>query len=778
MKMAPRSLLAIPVIGIVLAVACVILFIVLDYFAGRAVHTRPDVLITGTSPEAELVTAGQPVVIFGQAQDPEGVARLELWVNGGKLGDQQNPDQGSPNPWATNDAWIPTQSGDYVIILRAIDGESMTGESEPLLIHAGEKTADPNAATQYILQEGETIEEVAAQYGLNPDDVRARNPGGGSSLDLPPIPGGEPGAGDEPGGDGLPRVDPPAPAPPGGDEEPVAPAGRPWWSFMPLPDNFYCLILPDLCSPAGEGVSLPAAADEVGAVSTGPCSATVTWRDNSDNELGFQIYRLALRPRVSVNLVELVEAMPGSGTRLSYTDMSVPAGDHVYAVVAYNTAGNVWSASSERLHSDCPAIAPVDADMVTLSVEALSFSLEGGYDRLYCYVSLANAPFERVPGSPSDFIQYEGGTWDIASHMSGRNMRTVQIPAALPLHLDVSCLGWQGDSLVELGRFRRDHASDEWDGRTLSAGPDDGGFTVEYRINRAPAGSGGGGGGGSILLPIIDPSIPAPFNVRAGYFEVITDEPVPGNPDLGVRTIADQPGIAWDYEVDPANPRPPQFFNVYRQTPYSEQSLAYSTPDGMTHVAPQDTDCDRDVSYTVTAVVGRDPVTGDPIESPMSEVYTVPQSCLFVHITLESFLPHRSSSSYGWFRVNGRTLRWNFHADGGAILGSHGPSVTVTTPEVRVLGQDMYLFNRPGYGYQQNQATIEYPIHAGEPLNFSMAIYNHREIIGDDLWCQTPGGRGQRILEGMTLEEWVAFGSRTLEFDYGPCGVTLYILIS
>jgi len=446
--------------------------------------------------------------------------------------------------------------------------------------------------------------------------------------------------------------------------------------------------------------------------------------------------------------------------------------------VAYNTAGDVWSAASERLHSDCPSIAPLDADLVTLNVEALSFTLEGDYDRLYCYVSLATAPFERVPSSPSDFIQYEGGTWDIATHMSGRNMRTVQVPAATPLHIDVSCLGWQGDTLVELGRFRRDHPGAEWDGRTLNAGPDGGGYTVEYVINRAPTGSGGGGGEGSILLPIIDATIPAPYNVREGFFEVVTDEPVPGNPDLGVRTIATQLGITWEYAVDPANPRPPLFFHVYRETPYDELALVYITPDGRTRGAPQTLDCDRDVSYSVSAMVGRDPVTGDPIESPRSEVYTVPSNCLYITVTLESFLPHRSSSSYGWFSINGRDLRWNFHADGGAILGSHGPSVTVTNPEVRVLGQDMYLANGSGSGYQQNQATISYPIHAGEALNFSMAIYNHREIIGDDLWCQTPAGRGQRVLDGMTLEEWSVFGSRRLELDYGPCGVTLYILIS
>ncbi|MFH1184829.1 MAG: Ig-like domain-containing protein [Chloroflexota bacterium] len=80
-------------------------FFHLDYTTARAMPTLPIVTLTETDPESP-VAAGQSVVVFGQASDPDGIAAVQLWVNGQMVASQSNADPGSDQPfdWANGPA--------------------------------------------------------------------------------------------------------------------------------------------------------------------------------------------------------------------------------------------------------------------------------------------------------------------------------------------------------------------------------------------------------------------------------------------------------------------------------------------------------------------------------------------------------------------------------------------------------------------------------------------------------------------------------------------------
>ena len=78
------------------------------------------------------------------------------------------------------------------------------------------------------------------------------------------------------------------------------------------------------------------------------------------------------------------------------------------------------------------------------------------------------------------------------TYASGDNKRTLMLDGITPLQIVADCLGRQGDTLIDLGRFTRSHPPAEWDGRLLTAGPDSGAFSVTYRIQFTPPDLSGG----------------------------------------------------------------------------------------------------------------------------------------------------------------------------------------------------------------------------------------------------------------------------------------------
>lgn len=776
-------------------------FIFLDYTTSRAMPTIPLVLITDTYPEG-AASADQPVVVFGQASDPDGITEVQLWVNGQMVASQANSDQASNAPFDVIQSWIPTGAGNYLVTLRAIDRQGSAGQSEPTRIEVGQR------AYTYEAQEGDTVEFIAEQLGTTPEDLQERNPGIGAApipgtpMDVPGFPPSDAGGDDDP-----PRVDPPPPSPPpSGDETPADPASPPWWSLLPLPDNFVCLFNPDFCSGSTASTEPVPAPSAVSAVLDDSCRVTISWQDNAENEMGFRLYRIHLGTRVRWEPIALLSASPGRGTRLSFLDERLPNGRFLYTLTAYNSSGEYYGPPSELITASCRLEL---VESISLSVEATEMNVRDPYERLYCYFSLANSPFERVPFGTS-FLELDSGIWNIAAHFGGENKRIINVHHTTPFDLIVECMGWQGETLVNLGRFSRSHPPEEWDGRLLTAGPADGSFRVSYRINSTDPED-----YETALWPEEDASIPRPFDLRpteSAYH-------CAGVPPI--CRLVEEPGIRWTAILNdpPTVTREPLYFNVYARradegTPYhyfssdeGHRRSRFWDVDGYsegTYVAPQALiarrNCDVSIFYSVRTVVEVYPSEVDPsfdeeTFSPASEELEIPSLCPQLEITLLSL--HvlsardgdpdeefclvdcgRQVEAYGWIQIGERRIRWNDHCDGsfgGGCLTS-GPSHTDLPEGSTIIWENEYLNTGSGGGTGQNVFRI--PIPDDGDLTGTFRFDDHDPTSPDDFWCGWNLSRSSIIslLPARSQEEWLAVDRGVqIRSPNGNCQLDLYV---
>jgi hypothetical protein len=445
-------------------------------------------------------------------------------------------------------------------------------------------------------------------------------------------------------------------------------------------------------------------------------------------------------------------------------------------VETYNSAGQVWSAPSVPITPACPVAGEIRPDERALAVEALGMTVSDPYDRLYCYVSLADSSFERIPNGAEEFIMMDSGAWNIADFASGHNKRTIIANGARPLNITVDCLGWQGDTLADLGRFTRSHPPEEWDGRWLTAGPADGSFNVTYRIEPTEVAYGAGGSGDAGAWPLIDPRVPAPYNLhRTPEWSNCTREPG----DYIDCSIVDEPGFAWDYTVFEGAPRPPLFYRVYRRFESESAPSVYMDFIGNWMNVPLAVTGQR-TFYSVSAVVGYDPATHEEILSPFSEELEIAPLTGTLKITLVDMWPYGSDvKAYGWLSFNGQGVTWNDHCDpgfGGGCLTS-GPSYTVVHETTVYRWEDMVL--NQGDGFRGDNNVILLPISEGEPLRMNLQFWDHFSLSDDEVWCNLPRS-GRTLLEARSIDDWRSLDQEivigdTAAGEYLGCEVVLRV---
>jgi len=472
-----------------------------------------------------------------------------------------------------------------------------------------------------------------------------------------------------------------------------------------------------------------------------------------------------------MDTLALLSPSPDTGTRLTYTDTppASPASPYYYLVEAYNSAGQVWSALSEPITPACSEGSALHPAERALAVEALNITVRDSYDRLYCYVSLVGSSFERIPHGASEFIQMDSGAWNIADYASGRNKRAIITNGSRPLEIIVECLGWQGGTLVNLGRFTRSHPPEEWDGRLLTAGPADGSFSVTYRIEPTEEVYGHGGGGDDGAWPLIDPRIPAPYDLlKTASWSSCTRSAE----DFITCATVDEPGLTWEYTVFEGAPRPPLFYRVYKRLESESVPRVYFDTIGIRKSASLDNSGER-AFYSVSAVVGRDPLTGEEIQSPFSEELEVPPLTGTLRITLVnvwSVITDDDMEAYGWLWFNGQRVTWNDHCDCG-LSGYLAGAPSYTTIEVgRYNWADMFL--NQGDGWRRRNNVILLPITDGEPLRMGLQFLDHDQLSSDDVWCAL-GRSGITLLEGRSMDDWRLVDQ---EIHVGQSGAPYYDL--
>jgi hypothetical protein len=293
-------------------------------------------------------------------------------------------------------------------------------------------------------------------------------------------------------------------------------------------------LLPDLVGIL-TGLKAPAAPTNLIA-ELKQCTVTLRWDDNADNEASYEVWMagLGLPPR------KIASLQPSASTGPAWFESPAPQpGFFSFWVQAVNSVGRqpsniVWV----LVDPSCPATLATQ-----LQVEAVDMTVDGNYDRAYCYISFEGARATRLPDSDDAFIKVEAGKADIAAWAAGSDKLVVPIPTDGAFDIAGECWGWSGNDLDQLGSFSDRFASETWDGIrrwALRSGP----FQIGMAIKplgamdaRGAYGSGdiGTPGEGTWITEYnLDPSLSAPDNLR-------------------VEEIPDYPGwrrLRWDWAGD------------------------------------------------------------------------------------------------------------------------------------------------------------------------------------------------------------------------------------
>lgn len=182
----------------VLVIVCLIFASVL-YFFQRARNYNPRPLVLIHNPlNRDMFVTGEGIVIHATGRSPRGIEHMELWVDN-VLQSQKTVGDQPASPLVLTADWVPTITGSHLIVVRAISSDGVTGQSSVgVVVVENSKTG----SIIHIVEEGETLNSIAENYGTSPEDLTSLNPGLAPD-DLAPgeslhIPSGEPfTAGDE-----------------------------------------------------------------------------------------------------------------------------------------------------------------------------------------------------------------------------------------------------------------------------------------------------------------------------------------------------------------------------------------------------------------------------------------------------------------------------------------------------------------------------------------------------------------------------------------------------
>jgi LysM repeat protein len=216
LKLIPGGLAAL-LFGLITVAAVVLGYAFRD---NPEINDRPLVLIHSPL-NWEQVSEGDGVLVHATARSPGGIKRVELWVDDQLIAQREADQSKSPKSMVLSADWVPTIAGSHRLIVRATSGSNINGQASVVV----ESIEGDEQDLTHTVQEGETLDTIAQEYGTTPADLGILNPG--VEPGAAPVPGTElviPN--DEPPSEGT----PPIPT----DSEPPSPVGEP-----PAPFSFF-----------------------------------------------------------------------------------------------------------------------------------------------------------------------------------------------------------------------------------------------------------------------------------------------------------------------------------------------------------------------------------------------------------------------------------------------------------------------------------------------------------------------------------------------------------
>ena len=183
------------VAGLFLVLMVIGLVLLLGYaYVARAhswrLASRPIVMIQAPH-DGERIQTGERFITHATARSPYGVSRVELWVDD-QLVSTHDPEGDEPiSPFVLNTSWASSTPGDHTVIVRAVSDKGLTGQATVVVEILEEDLAAD--LISHTVQEGESLESIAADYGVSADNIAQHNPGFsagepsiGGELQIPP----------------------------------------------------------------------------------------------------------------------------------------------------------------------------------------------------------------------------------------------------------------------------------------------------------------------------------------------------------------------------------------------------------------------------------------------------------------------------------------------------------------------------------------------------------------------------------------------------------------
>jgi LysM repeat protein len=412
-------------LGLLLLVGVGIVAVV--FFATRSVPTADQLPLNATPIMVTLASplndahypANSYIPVHVKAFGRESLFTLELWVDGALI-EMQETQPDSSGRVSVEWQWVPASQGEHILLARAMTPWGHVSTSN--LVHVT-VTEPVRVSAGIIAGEGDTLEGLAGQYGVTPEDIQAQNP----ELDpaAPLIPGQAvlvPISFSPP--PSAPMYSPPAA--PGGAVETVG------------------SVDPSTISLGGSSESLPAA--PILAVEASGCDVNLFITDQAEGEKGFFVYR-GEAGGASLQRVATLAANAGT-LPLKFTD---PAryGKVVYVVAAFNGAGEAPSNLAGVEVSD-PACSPVQSAPGGLQWVDGKLILPQEVNAAYLYLSRDGNTWQRVPGDVESFLVPSGNAIEVESALASSGAS-----GGSSGNLTVEAWGWQGGTLVYLGTARQ-----------------------------------------------------------------------------------------------------------------------------------------------------------------------------------------------------------------------------------------------------------------------------------------------------------------------------------
>ncbi len=449
----------------------------------------PPVVLVAQPASGMVVSAGSYLPVSASVISISPIAGVELWLDGELVEIQKNESAGSNSPfYLTSDLFVSSE-GVHTLFVRAVDEDGQTGQSPPVSFTGVPKPSEVFHAIP--VQEGESMEDIAAQHGVSVESLQAQNPG----------------IGDPPPAGTMLKVPAPAEAEKETEEaQPQPPAGSapiqiPNIPMLEMSQTLLPAILPSMVT---IGNTPPAAPTNLKVEVNWCQEVTLRWDDNANNENNYLVYLVSPTFQdFPMPLLEL-KASPSTGPAW-HVFQSPNTGVFNLWVEAVNAYG---ASPSNIVRVYIPYVAgcdPATAEELLVFLEDITLN-SGESAELYCYVSLEEAPEQRIPAMDGLFIPVKDGKSQGQGGWAGWvDQFAIPVPPDEAIDLSGKCLAWAGDSLKELGAFSGHLPVAEWNGERHTLQGD----SYQIGISVKPL----GGSDYPVGITATNPALLAPYDV-------------------------------------------------------------------------------------------------------------------------------------------------------------------------------------------------------------------------------------------------------------------------